>query len=228
MCTFVSHLNINFPPIMATTIVQILENEQENTDRIHLYREGLFLKAYQRSAFQFHTHVKPFRAVKKFYKSTDCNVVMLGFPSSNLERVFPDGNYEQAEDGHIVVACPPLDERAYEAWFGIVEMVPEKQVRRKGGSNPQTHIPPVSPVPADEFEFAEVAALPSVRVYDRDSVADAVAHRSDAGANYGGMAGDRVLRELEVFPIENSTPMECMLFLSKLKSELKKGTSGGI
>lgn len=171
---------------MPITIKQIIENERENFDRIHLYREGLFLKAYQHSAFLFNINVRDFRAVKKYYKSTDCDVVMIGFPSSMLDKLFPGIEAEEASDGHICFPCPRLDEDAYGAWFPSVERTPEKKPRKDEGQT-------------------------TLQLFDTSVITRQIA---DASA--------RVLHQLEVFSIENATPIECMVFLSRLKTELKK------
>lgn len=39
---------------------EILQTESGNTDKIHFYREGVFYKAYERSAYAFVTRVKAF------------------------------------------------------------------------------------------------------------------------------------------------------------------------
>lgn len=188
---------------MGMTIAQIVESESGNTDRIHLYREGLFLKAYNRSAFLFQKYARSFKPVKKYYKSVGADVVMLGFPSANLSAVFPDGDFESADAMHVCVACPgEINLREYEAWLGTVEALPEKPKKETHRAAPQ----PVG-IPAGMH----------VSLFDR------VEHLPTPGRE----VIDRVAQELEAFSIENSTPMECMMFLSRLKTELKKGKNSG-
>jgi hypothetical protein len=43
------------------TYREILERESQNVDRIYLYSEGLFLKAYDRSAYFVYVLVHPFK-----------------------------------------------------------------------------------------------------------------------------------------------------------------------
>ena len=47
-----------------SNLQEILKTESENTDKIHFYREGVFYKAYEKSAYLFVTHVKPFMVKK--------------------------------------------------------------------------------------------------------------------------------------------------------------------
>lgn len=62
-------------------LTHILSTERNNTSHIYLYREGIFYKAYERSAYAFVTTVQQFMVKKKFFKCTNCEVVSIGFPS---------------------------------------------------------------------------------------------------------------------------------------------------
>lgn len=93
----------------------IYTSEQENSDRIVLYKERLFWIAYERSAYLFHTHVRPYRAQRKYIKKIGCEVVSLGFPDSVLAIVGAPV-IEQCE-GKIVFQAPAkVDETAFAKW----------------------------------------------------------------------------------------------------------------
>jgi len=209
-------------------IAQILENERNNTDRIHLYREGLFLKAYQRSAFLFHTQVRAFHAVKKYYKAVECDVAMLGFPSDRVGEIFP-GGVEKMADGHFVAVCSePLDERAYQLWFASVSPAPEKKPRTKGASFLAAACVSASSEPSvPATPIAGLPSAPAPDLFGGYGVVGGVVHGGGNGNDRGGRADEKVLRELEKFSIESATPIECLLFLSRLKSELKSELGGG-
>lgn len=178
------------------TITRIIETERENYDRIHLFREGLFYKAHQHSAFMFNTRIKSFKTVKKFYKAAGCDVVMLGFPSKMLSGLFPEEIViEEIEDGHISIPCSPhIDLEAYGQWFDSIQYAPEK----KKGSKPVAE--------NDSFSLNFDIQLPSTL----------------------GDTQHKVLRDLESFDVGNATPIECMVFIGKLKSDLKRGVSGSV
>lgn len=55
-------------------ILDILALEKENT-QIILHKEGLFIRAYERSAFMFTKHIKEYTITKKFYKNAKQEVV---------------------------------------------------------------------------------------------------------------------------------------------------------
>ena len=56
------------------SIDNIIKNEAVNYREIHLYLEGIFWKAYQRSAFLFATNVCSYKAVKKKVKLVNADV----------------------------------------------------------------------------------------------------------------------------------------------------------
>ena len=68
------------------TYREILDREETNTDKLYLYREGMFLKAYERSAFLCHTYVHPFKLSRRFIKTVNRHVVSLGFPEVTLKK----------------------------------------------------------------------------------------------------------------------------------------------
>ena len=65
---------------------EILEREAHNTDSIWFYLEGAFYKAYERSAFAFHTRVKEFKVLRKESKTLGRDILYLGFPQAALEK----------------------------------------------------------------------------------------------------------------------------------------------
>lgn len=177
-------------------ISQILDIEQQNIDCIHLFRVGLFYRAYQKSAYLFQTRVRDFKAVRKYTKATRCDVAMLGFPSKLLDSMFQPGTFEVPNEGHVVIqVSEPLDIKAYQQWFSVV---PYAEVKKKAA------VDPVAPESSSgtgkelSISFDETVMQPS-------------------------SARDRVLSQLETFSIESATPLDCMMFLSRLKSELKAG-----
>lgn len=182
-------------------ITTIVATEETNTDSIHLFREGLFYRAYQHSAFQFITHVRNFKAVRKDYKAVGQSVVLLGFPSARFGELFPDaGVVEVIEEGqHIRVSVPPLDPRAYAIWFRDVPCLPVKPRKPavvKPSSEPSETDFAVDSVPIP----TPVPAAPS----------------GDVPLTMYGL-----LREIQDFSIERSSPLECMLFLSSIQTKLK-------
>ena len=70
------------------TSQDFIRTEAANTDRIILYREGLFWKAYERSAFAVCTQIRPFKPTKRSLKTLGGGeLISIGFPSSNKNPV---------------------------------------------------------------------------------------------------------------------------------------------
>ena len=67
------------------TIQDIVNMEKENKDSIVLLKEGIFWKAYEMSAYLFHTYIKPFKLLRKYVETIKGDVVSLGFPVAGTE-----------------------------------------------------------------------------------------------------------------------------------------------
>ena len=69
------------------TIIEILKIESVNTGCINLFKEGIFWRIYQQSAYLFIKHIKDLKALKKFYKNVNREVVYAGFPDAILSQI---------------------------------------------------------------------------------------------------------------------------------------------
>lgn len=106
------------------TFSEILAVEDANTDRIYLYREGLFLKAYERSAFLCHRHVHAFKLSRRFIKSVNRHVVSLGFPESSLKKwmwAFPV--HELSEKVLVCEVEKEVGEVEYQQWLELASVI---------------------------------------------------------------------------------------------------------
>lgn len=81
------------------TIAEMLESERNNTQTMMLHREGMFLKAYERSAFLAYNYIHPFKLTLKYVKNVGCNVISLGFPYKTLPKWLHGYKYETSNDG---------------------------------------------------------------------------------------------------------------------------------
>ncbi len=67
---------------------ELIAAEANNVDRIALYREGLFWKAYERSAYALCTQVRPFKPTRKVLKAlAGGDIVSVGFPAIAADRI---------------------------------------------------------------------------------------------------------------------------------------------
>ena len=148
---------------------RILEAERSNENFIDLYREGVFLAAYERSCYAFHLLVRSdYRVIRKYMKSVDAEMVSIGFPATRLEEVVEGREVVATEWGFRVILrtdeIPPMED--FEEWKAQQEeYVPSEKKASK---------------PAAKNDLAEL---------------------------------------IRNYPLENKTPMECMLFLYELKRQ---------
>ena len=106
------------------TSKDFIRAEAENTDRIILYREGLFWKAYERSAFAVCTQIRPFKPTKRSLKTLGGGeLISIGFPSSTEDRVL-DGltRLETEPDRLVLSARRPVVVAEFEAWKASVPL----------------------------------------------------------------------------------------------------------
>ncbi len=76
------------------TVADILTREENNWDKIILYKEGTFMKAYEHSAFLFCLHIREFKTKKRFVKNVNQDVVSLGFPEQSVPKWLYNRKYK--------------------------------------------------------------------------------------------------------------------------------------
>ncbi len=102
---------------------ELIAAEANNTDRIVLYREGLFWKAYERSAYALCTQVRPFKPTRKILKTlAGGDIVSVGFPTHAADRILAglrrlDLPADAGAATRMVLVAPhPIVERDFLAW----------------------------------------------------------------------------------------------------------------
>ncbi|PLX13478.1 MAG: hypothetical protein C0594_01165 [Marinilabiliales bacterium] len=99
------------------TIQEIISVEESNRDKIFLYKEGIFLKAYDRSAFLFFYYIKNYAIKSKYYKNVNLQVRSLGFPASSFDTVLRNRfSYSHEENKIVISDIEPIDLDDYELW----------------------------------------------------------------------------------------------------------------
>lgn len=103
------------------TYKEIIDRENGNIDCIWLYREGIFMKAYERSAFFAHVYIHEFKLSKRYVKSVNMDVVSLGFPEATVPKWLNGYVYEYVSDG-LIRCCmrAKFDEVGFHNWKDAV------------------------------------------------------------------------------------------------------------
>lgn len=148
------------------TISHILSIECTNTQHIYLYREGIFLKAYERSAYAFVTGVQSFRVKKRFVKNVNKEIVSIGFPSEGLYKHFAKEKVKEVENRTEIELEQGIDLAAFEQWKQGVELIIEK-VKSPPPSPTTSAVVPgaVSIVPVVPSSLSEQEVLMKIRVF---------------------------------------------------------------
>lgn len=172
------------------TVKEIIQIENGNRNTIILLREGIFWRAYEKSAYAFSMQVHPYKPTRKWVIAVKQDVVSLVFPVSAAENVLNGCKVLMRQEARLVLAASPIDPDGFEVWK---QTVPRS-------------LPPavVAPEPA--------AASPVMEPAASSVVSPAV---SAVGQCCDGLA-DCIRR----FNIESKTPVDCMLFLMELKRKL--------
>lgn len=179
------------------TSKDFIQAEEGNADRIILYREGLFWKAYERSAFAVCTQIRPFKPTKRSLKILGGGeLVSIGFPVSMEEAVLKGFTRLAAEPKRLTLACTvPIETDGFKAWKASIPLTPARTGRPEEHSAGQEGI---------------VTGLPAVETCpNRERTLCAIAER------------------LRGFDLASSTLMECMLFISELKKMLRTHPDDG-
>lgn len=135
----------------------IVEQESQNTSEIRLYREGLFWKAYERSAYAFYTRVKPFKLTKRYVKLLSDELVSLGFPASQLTVLFPADRISLQTDEQVCIRTEPIDVDAFPAWKAGIALMPAGNGKKTEQAAKQD-MPPVCAVTPFLPDMDETAA----------------------------------------------------------------------
>ena len=100
------------------TSKDFIEAEAGNNGSIILYREGLFWKAYEKSAYAVCTQIKPLKAIKRRLKSLGgAEIVSVGFPCKHEQKYI--GSLEHMEtmpDRLVLRTLKPIDGQRFEEW----------------------------------------------------------------------------------------------------------------
>ena len=204
------------------TSLDFIRAEADNTDRILLYKEGLFWKAYERSAYILCQQVSAFKPTKKSLKSLGGGqIVSVGFPwkcdgkyIGALERV------QETDERLTLAASSAIDPADFENWkAGLPLHSPaaravDVQAARTGPELPLA----AACAPQSATRMPGGAFHTGVWEETSDDKLPLSAGRT---ADFTLSTACAVAERVRQFNLAESTPMECMLFISELKKTLR-------
>src|ERR1039458_8806409 len=114
----------------AMRIAEIQEIEKTNFESIHLFKEGIFWRGYEKSAWRFVKKIKQYRVLKKYVKGVKQDIVYLGFPENILEEILEmagnNGFLIEKTDTKISITKLPEDS-GFEVWKSEIELMAVKE-----------------------------------------------------------------------------------------------------
>jgi hypothetical protein len=129
------------------TTNEILQLEENNTNLVVLYREGMFWKAYERSAYLICTQIHPFRVTTHYIsKLAGASISSIGFPDTSLEKFM--GKYHpiaRSYDSITYSGFHSVNEQDFLIWK-------ERQSLPKAPTPQPTQAPTQAPTPAPKPE----------------------------------------------------------------------------
>jgi len=109
------------------SIQEIINIEDRNKGEIHLYKEGIFWKAYQQSAYHFTREVRAFKISKKMVKSVGREVVSLGFPKNALEQYFSKEKLTEINEKQLLITGYTFKMEDYQQWLESLPLVSKQK-----------------------------------------------------------------------------------------------------
>ena len=107
-------------------ISEIITNELINANGIVLYKEGIFWKMFEKSAFRFVSHFKPYQIIKKPLKESGQQYVYCGFPDNALEqnlKLMDNQNVTRNNTRIEINGFETLNEEAFHAWKNNFDII---------------------------------------------------------------------------------------------------------
>ncbi len=178
-------------------IIQIVQAEKDRSDQtrnvIHLYQEGSFYRAYNWSAWLCHRFIQQFKVTHKNIKGVDESVLFVGFPVTSFEKYFMDYPCQDVAEKERDVTLP-------------AEMVPEDMS--------------LDVMTADYSAWKMSTPLTTS---NHRQTASAPAQSQGLGhAQLPQQTLTSIMQQVLAFPLEQKTPIECMLFVAEMKQNLAR------
>ena len=146
------------------TVKEIIELEEHNSDKIYLLKEGIFYRAYNRSAMRLNTSFNPYKVHSKYIKNVNQEIYYCGFPLAVLEKVkqwaIENGFQVIAENEKIIAIQNVPANDNYTKWQEQQNLVVKEPVFQYGKRSDIgdiirqiQHYPVISKTPVEAFNF---------------------------------------------------------------------------
>jgi len=158
------------------TVKEIIAIELANTHSIYLLKEGMFYRAYNRSAMRMVSYLKPFKVNHKYVKTVQQEIFYVGFPCTSLASI----KNQLIDKGWSIVEAPK-DGAGFDQVIVLSEVSNREEDYQMWVENQLQH---------------SLTTCPTVQSLEK---------------------------QIDEFSIENATPMDALLFVNKLKQQIRNG-----
>ncbi len=178
-------------------IIQIVQTEKERSEVtrnvIHLYQEGTFYRAYNWSAWLCHRFIQQFKVTHKNLKGIEDSVLFVGFPLTSLEKYFGDYPRQEVGEKAIDVLLP-------------TNMVPEDMV--------------IEMMSTDYEVWKSSIPLTISNAKQKENAHEVTDGKMSFQKSPNTLTS--IMQQILAFPLEQKTPIECMLFVAEAKQNLAR------
>lgn len=177
-------------------IIQIVQTERERSEEtrnvVHLYQEGSFYRAYEWSAWLCHRFIQKFKVTHRQLKGIEDSVLFIGFPVTSLEKYFG------------MFSCKEVSEKSKNIFLSssIIPEDMELEMMQTDYDAWKSSIPlTVNNAKKDNIEAdSQAKTFPQMSSHTLTSI----------------------MQQILAFPLEQKTPIECMLFVAETKQNLAR------
>jgi hypothetical protein len=126
----------------------IIEKESFESSIIHLYKEGIFLKGYEQSAYLFSKYIQPTYQVKtKYIKAVSQWVCSIGFPENALNAIVSGKEIIPTAQGADILLEETIDKAVYEEWKANRVGVESEKLKTESELQKESESPTTSTTP---------------------------------------------------------------------------------
>lgn len=122
-------------------ISAIIEQENENTNMVFLYKEGIFWKLYNQSALWWVQNIKPLKHNVKEIKYLKTHIVSVGFPVAswqNYEAILQQKNYKIKAVSDTEIALQNIQKPSIETCISTIKQLVAVQEQNLQLKEPST------------------------------------------------------------------------------------------
>lgn len=176
-------------------LAEILDIEKQRTSaeslrQIHLWSDGSFFRAYEWSAWLCVRYIRQFKVTRKSIKSVGSDMLFVGFPQTSLDKFKVDGALVEEQEDK-----------------NVMMTLPPELVHAEGESTLE-----------EEYQNWRTT-IPLVEGKDRVSEKENL-KGSSSGHALQPVSLTGIMRQVLEYPVEQHSPIDCMLFLAEIKVEL--------